>query len=1146
MTPNTPSSPASAGANPSAVPAHALWVELATRITTQRLHYRSGDEETAVESIHSLFATTRRLMTEHPDAKVFEEYALKLLNDALRPYTARWHGWMTEDHDRPLRDGKPVLRFTDEWVRRKFREELVQLQPLLFGYQLVFKEISERGEVSTPWWDAKGDPQRLEILRQRCHPPRGSANLGGKIEFVWRDQVRLHRVTPEGRMDSGSPPHAPEADCLIGTEMAAYERNAILERRRRLGLPEETPADGSPPAADGDATGIGLSGGGIRSATFCLGIAQTLQRRGLFHQFDYLSTVSGGGYLGSFISSYLGATREALETTEIRIEKERGDPVDGQHPAPFNGGGTPVSWRQTLDEAFLPQDESESEAPAVRHLRNNSRYLLNGGTWGLVRIVGLMLTGFFTSLLMLLTLPLAAAWILFGLKAHRTQEFFVAHPWLLAPWQSVWYGPITGGILLVSMALSWQEHLSAPHAVSPREGEAASPPKKRKLFGRAEPEIPSAPPEAGVAEPEISADATGKDDRPWWRKALVLLSILSAAIWLASVIRLGGWLIVDGMGAELRAQWEHPSAVAVAGAAGLLLLLWLIMPLAQRVAEGTQWNSRAAQFRSVMEAITLAVAVIAAGTLLVYLANPLVTAYEEMHARLQNSVQWLVAWKPPQFFTTAVLSIVPIIFSTVVKRKNGSVRRWAQVLFQLSSAVFFLTAFLFFAANLGVGRLSYDPSLSNQQPRWHPRVALIVTSILFFWVVGCINVNTFALHRYYRNRLCECYLAMKNWQQRGWLRRTLDYWLHGVPDPGATERYAGVGTLQRLPLSALGASPAAPYHLLNATINAAASKNPSLRGRNGDFFVFSRAYCGSPLTGYMTTRDLEKVDPHLDLGTAMAISGAAASTNMGWQTIRQLRFLLTLFNIRLGYWIMRPGRNRIGPSWWLLRIFEGPGVGYFLRELTGGVKETTKYVNLSDGGHIENLAVYELLRRQCKFIVCVDAGMEPKMECADLMRLQRYAAIDFGIRMHFDPADLTILPTSYSRAYAVLVKIDYAPTEEPADPGKAKLGWMLYVKLAVTGTEPRYVLDYRRQNPAFPHQTTGDQFYDEAQFEAYRALGEAAAESLFREEIIGARLSQKLEAADADAGSGKVRDLRTWFQALADNLLPDNDPAFER
>jgi hypothetical protein len=132
--------------------------------------------------------------------------------------------------------------------------------------------------------------------------------------------------------------------------------------------------------------------------------------------------------------------------------------------------------------------------------------------------------------------------------------------------------------------------------------------------------------------------------------------------------------------------------------------------------------------------------------------------------------------------------------------------------------------------------------------------------------------------------------------------------------------------------------------------------------------------------------------------------------------------------------------------------------------------------------------------------------------------------------MHFDPTDLTLLPTSYSRAYAVLVKIDYAPPPEPsAEVTSQQLGWMLYLKLAITGTEPRYVLDYRRQNPAFPHQTTADQFYDEAQFEAYRALGESAAESLFREEIVGASTPEGIEA---------------WFQSLADSLLPDNDEVF--
>ena len=271
---------------------------------------------------------------------------------------------------------------------------------------------------------------------------------------------------------------------------------------------------------------------------------------------------------------------------------------------------------------------------------------------------------------------------------------------------------------------------------------------------------------------------------------------------------------------------------------------------------------------------------------------------------------------------------------------------------------------------------------------------------------------------------------------------------------------------------------------------------------------------------------MEKANPGIDLGTAMAISGAAASTNMGSQTRRDIRFLLTLFNVRLGYWMRRPGLSPAAP------LLSGPGPLYFPREMIGALHERTHYINLSDGGHIENLAVYELLRRQCKFIVCVDAGMEPGMECADLTRLQRFAEIDFGIRMHFDLTDLTPLPTKFSRAYGVLVKIDYAP--EQAVQGRQtsdQLGWMLYLKLAVTGTEPRHILDYRRSNPAFPHQTTGDQFYDEAQFESYRALGQCAAASLFREEIIGRDLARN---------DMKVQE---WFKLLAGSLLADNDEA---
>jgi hypothetical protein len=136
--------------------------------------------------------------------------------------------------------------------------------------------------------------------------------------------------------------------------------------------------------------------------------------------------------------------------------------------------------------------------------------------------------------------------------------------------------------------------------------------------------------------------------------------------------------------------------------------------------------------------------------------------------------------------------------------------------------------------------------------------------------------------------------------------------------------------------------------------------------------------------------------------------------------------------------------------------------------------------------------------------------------------------------MHFDATDLQLGANGLSRAHAILVKIDYQP-DLAAEPGAAgstrQSGWMLYLKLAMTGVEATYVKDYRRENPTFPHETTGDQFFEEAQFEAYRALGECAMEEMFRDEIVG---------------KTPPTNVAGWFQCLANNLLPDNDEAFRR
>ena len=101
----------------------------------------------------------------------------------------------------------------------------------------------------------------------------------------------------------------------------------------------------------------------------------------------------------------------------------------------------------------------------------------------------------------------------------------------------------------------------------------------------------------------------------------------------------------------------------------------------------------------------------------------------------------------------------------------------------------------------------------------------------------------------------------------------------------------------------------------------------------------------------------------------MAISGAAANPNMGRASSPALSFLMTVFNVRLGWWIGNP-RHRTGA------LMPGPpfGLTYIALELFGGTDDNRNYVNLSDGGHFDNLGVYELIRRSCRYIMVCDAG----------------------------------------------------------------------------------------------------------------------------------------------------------------------------
>ena len=100
-----------------------LYVEMETRITTQPLHPKHGDEKTALNSVYSLFQTTREiLLAQGPDCVVFAKIAIEILNQKVRPFTAKWH----------RKSLKGAFDKPDECT--KFRTELESLQEILVAY----------------------------------------------------------------------------------------------------------------------------------------------------------------------------------------------------------------------------------------------------------------------------------------------------------------------------------------------------------------------------------------------------------------------------------------------------------------------------------------------------------------------------------------------------------------------------------------------------------------------------------------------------------------------------------------------------------------------------------------------------------------------------------------------------------------------------------------------------------------------------------------------------------------------------------------------------------------------------------------------------------------------------------------------------
>jgi hypothetical protein len=281
-----------------------------------------------------------------------------------------------------------------------------------------------------------------------------------------------------------------------------------------------------------------------------------------------------------------------------------------------------------------------------------------------------------------------------------------------------------------------------------------------------------------------------------------------------------------------------------------------------------------------------------------------------------------------------------------------------------------------------------------------------------------------------------------------------------------------------------------PHLLINTTLTLVGESSLSRQDRKGESFVLSPLHCGSKSVGYSklkTPQEQGNAEPNLTLGRAIAISGAAVDPNMGYLQSAPFTAVLTLFNARLGYWIEKP--RAVG---WEAK---SPKFGdLLLTEFFGRTDTRRDFVHLCDGAHFENLGVYELVRRRCRYIVAVDASEDCDASDDNLAKLIRLCRIDFGVRITIDTRPLAEnKPDRLTRTHVAIGEIHY----EDVDPCESP-GMLVYVKSSLTGDETPDIQKYARKNTRFPHEFTDlRQAFDEEQFECYRCLGDHIAWDVF-------------------------------------------------
>ena len=889
-----------------------------------------------------------------------------------------------------------------------------------------------------------------------------------------------------------------------------------------------------------DVVGLALSGGGIRSSAICLGVLQALNHHNLIERIDYLSTVSGGGYIGSSLTATMTKAKEF---------------VFGK--APVAGSGA--------------ERASEiSDTPAVGHIRNYSNYLIPAGARDLLTGIAIVVRGLVANLSFTVPVVLLLAAITIGSNPARSCLYAANFFGLRVDDSSLIPPKFANYPLITTLGFTLAAAVLALLLLACREiGYRLTSPSLRT--GRS---VVVAYMAGMLGVMGVICDFA--------RYLPVDHFGLTLAACMLGLVLFFVWALVRSFLPPERLQ-EFRGHLPTMGATYLVLLALIAFfefhpfMIAEMFdsAEGGASGQSAGVVASVainwIKSLAAITAPIAAAVTLFrqqfadFLKG---SASSDLTSRLSayaaKGAIWLAGLALPLLIWVGYLylSYWGVPNDRVVKDRvcadavdwpaAGSPEATVKPPESLTGKIQFDSSAKTLTAEIGskggakplvekpIDSTSHAPAwlLSSAKDifadnfhltlRWSLVGLYVTIVVILLFLSWLLKPNANSLHRLYRDRLSKAFLFDPTPRADGTPARN---------EP-SIDQGRDFADLDDMKLSALYPKildpndPAsdrrkleAPYHLINTALNIQGSDYANRRGRNADFFMFSPLHVGSEATFYARTEEFERAAPSLDLATAMAISGAAASSNMGASSIRPLTPTLALLNVRLGYWLRNPRYVDVSsePQRHTTQL-------YLWSEITGRLYENSEAVYLTDGGHIENLGVYELLRRRCKVIVAVDAEADASMNFSALMTLQRYARIDLGIRI-----DLPWIPIQTSTLGWMSCNAGKPPTPTPIgahgphvaigsiDYGGGEKGHLVYIKSSLTGDENDYIRDYARRNDRFPHETTGDQFFSEEQFEVYRALG-------FH--MMHGFLSEDLDADDVIVNSESERCVRRKFSEI--------------